>query len=66
MVQPIGHPVSVDKKMQELNWHIVCINSETKWFRDDVHEVDGFMMLHSGSNIPQSGDVIQLGEGVAI
>ena len=44
---------------------IVCI-SKTKWFCDDVYEVDGFTMLHSGRDVPQSGDVIQCGEGVAI
>ena len=43
---------------------MVCI-IETKWF-GDVCEVDGFTVLHSGHNVPQSGDVIQHGEGVAI
>ena len=43
----------------------MCI-SETKWFGDDVYEVDGFTVLHSGHDVPQSGDVIQRGEGVAI
>ena len=52
-LRPKCRPVSVDKKVkflvQELRcFHmgIVCI-SETKWFGDDVYEVDGFMVLHS-------------------
>ena len=71
-VWPKCRPVSVDKKIkflvQELRcFHmgIVCI-SETKWFGDDVYEVDGFMVLHSGRDVAQSGDVIQRSEGVAI
>ena len=62
----------VDKRInflvQELKRYrtsIVCI-SETKWFGDDVYEVDGFTVLHSGRSVPQSGDAIQRGEGVAI
>ena len=71
-VRPKGHPVHVDRKIkfpvQELDrFHmsIVCI-SETKLFGDDVYEVDGFTVLHSGRSIPQSGDAVQRGEGVAI
>ena len=72
-VRPKGHPVSVDKKInflvQELkHFHmgVVCI-SETKWFGIDVYEVGGFMVLHSVVySIPQAGDTIQRGEGVAI
>ena len=44
---------------------VVCI-SETKWFGYDVYEVGGSLMLHSGHSVPQSGDLIQRGEGVAI
>ena len=44
---------------------IVCI-SETKWFGDDIYEVDGYTVIHSGRSVPQSGDTIQRGEGVAI
>ena len=43
----------------------VCI-SETKWFGSDVYEVDGFTVLHSGRELPQPGDVLQRGEGVAV
>ena len=39
---------------------------ETKWFGNDVYKVDGFTVLHSGRNVPQSGDAIQCGERVAI
>jgi len=41
---------------------MVCI-SETKWFGDDVYEVDGFTVLHSGHFVPHA---IQHGKGVAI
>ena len=44
---------------------IVCI-SETKWFRDDIYEVDGYTVIHSGHSVPQSGDAVQHGEGVTI
>ena len=71
-VRPMGRPVHVDGKIkflvQELDrFHMsmVCI-SETKWFGDDVYEVDGFTVLHSGRSVPQSGDAVQRGEGVAI
>jgi len=43
----------------------MCI-SETKWFGSDVYEVDGFTVLHSSHELPQPGDVLQCGEGVAI
>ena len=43
----------------------MCI-SETKWFGDDIYKVDGFAVLHSGHDVPQSGDAIQHGERVAI
>jgi len=71
-VRPKGRPVSVDKKInflvQELKrfrMGVVCI-SETKWFGNDVYEVGGSLVLHSGRSVPQSGDPIQRGEGVAI
>ena len=46
--------------VQELDcflMRIVCI-SETKWFGDDVYEVDGFTVLHSGHSVPQSSDAV--------
>jgi len=47
----------------------VCI-SKTKWFGSDVYEVDGFTVLHSGCDLPQTGMyyryVLQRGEGVAV
>ena len=71
-VRPKGRAVSVDKKIkflvQELKRFcigIVCI-SETKWFGDDVYEVDGFTVLHSGRSVPLSSDTFQHSEGVAI
>ena len=44
---------------------VVCV-SETKWFGSDAYEVGGSLVLHSGRDVPQSGDAIQRGEGVAI
>ena len=71
-VRPKGHPVSFDKKInflaQELKHFcmgVVCV-SEMKWFGSDVYEVGGSLVLHSGHNVPQSGDAVQRGEGVAI
>ena len=28
------------------------------WFDDDVYEVNGFTVLHSGCSVPQSGDAV--------
>ena len=71
-VCPKGCALFVDKKIkflvQELkcfHMSIVCI-SETKWFGDDVYEVDRFTVLHLGRSVPLSGDTFQCGEGVAI
>ena len=44
---------------------ITCV-SETKWFCNDVYEVDGFTVLCSGRDLPRSGKTLQRGEGVAI
>ena len=71
-VRPKGHPVRIDKKInflvQELrrfHMSIACI-SETKWFGDDIYEVDGYTAIYLGHSVPQSGDAVQHGEGVAI
>ena len=71
-VRPKGRPVSIDRKINYLvrelkrfRMDVVCV-SETKWFGEDIYEVDGFTVLHSGRGVPQSGDAIQHGEGVAI
>ena len=64
--------VAVDKKIHFLvrelmrfRMGITCV-SETKWFGKDVYEIDGYTVLHSGRDLPASGDVLQRGEGVAI
>ena len=44
---------------------IVCI-IENEWFGDNVCEMDGFIVLHSGHNVLHSGDAVQCVEGVAI
>ena len=69
--------VAVDKKIHFLvhelmrfRMGITCI-SETKWFGKDVYEIDGYEIdgytgLHSGRDLPGSGDALQRDEGVAI
>ena len=71
-VRPKGCPVSVDKKinflvreLKRFRMGVVCV-SKIKWFGEDIYEVDGFTVLHSGRSVPQSGEAIQRGEGVAI
>ena len=64
--------VAVDKKVRFLvrelmhfRMGITCI-SETKWFGKDVYEINGYIVLHSGHDLPGSGDALQCDEGVAI
>ena len=71
-VRPKGRPVQIDKKinflvkeLRHFHMSIVCI-SETKWFGYDVHVVDGYTVIHLGRSVPQSGNTVQRGEGVAI
>jgi len=48
------------KRSQELKCFrmgVVCV-SETKWFGSDVYEVGGSLVLHSGRDVPRSGDAI--------
>ena len=68
-VWPKGHPVATDKinfwykNLNAFIWlGIVCI-CEIKWFGNDVHEVNGYMVLHSSCDIPQSGDNIHIQHG---
>ena len=42
-----------------------CI-SKTKWFGQDVYEVDGFVLVHFGRPIPADGEPVQRNEGVGI
>ena len=64
--------VVVDKKIHFLVHEFMCFRMgitciiEIKWFGKDVYEIDGYTVLHSGSNLHGSGDVLQHGEGVAI
>ena len=71
-VHPKVRPVQIDKKinflvkeLRHFHMSIVCIN-ETKWFGYDIHEADGYTMIHLGRSVSQSGDTVQRGEGVAI
>ena len=67
-----GRGVTVDRKVslmvQELKkygMNVVGI-SETKWFGNAVYDVDGYLMLHSGRRVPDSGDRVERNEGVGI
>ena len=64
--------VAVDKKIHFLvrelmrfRMGITCIN-KMKWFGKDVYEINGYTVLHSGRDLPGSGNALQRGEGVAI
>ena len=49
------------------NYYVLLIGiSETKWFGDDVFEMNGYTVIYLGHSVPQSGDTVQCGEGVAI
>ena len=37
-----------------------------KWFGQDVYEVDGFVLVHSGRPIPADGELVQKTTGVGI
>ena len=51
----VRREVRVDWKIHFLVKELCCFNmsitgvSETKWFGQEVYEVDGFVMVHSGS-----------------
>ena len=40
--------------------------SETKWFRQEIYHVQGFMILHSGRPTPRDGELIRRRTGVGI
>ena len=39
---------------------------ETKWFEDEVYEVDKSVVLTAGRNTPAQGEIVQRGEGVTL
>ena len=64
--------VHVDRKVnllvEELRRFEISITgiSETKWFGQDVYEVDGFVLVHSGRPIPADEEPVQRNAGVGI
>ena len=40
--------------------------SETKWFGQDIYDVDGFLTLHSGCPVPGAGEKVERNEGDGI
>ena len=70
--RPGARGVAVDRKadlmIQELRKYHISITgiSETKWFGEDVYNIDGYTMLHSGRPRPEQGERIERNEGVAI
>ena len=40
--------------------------SETKWFGQDMYDVGGFLILHSGRPVPGAGERVERNEGVGI
>ena len=57
--------VQVDHKVNLLVEELHCFEisitgiSETKWFGQDVYEVDGFVLIHSGRPIRADGEPVQ-------
>ena len=64
--------VQIDQKVnllvEELCHFKISITgiSEMKWFGQDVNEVDGFVLVHSGRSIPADGEPVQRNAGVGI
>ena len=64
-----GRGVAADRKasfmvqeLRKLGMSIVGI-SETKWFGQDIYDVDGFLILHSGRPVPEAGEKVERNEG---
>ena len=64
--------VHIDRKVnllvEELHRFEISITgiSEMKWFGQDVYEVDGFVLVHSGRPIPADCEPVQRNTGVGI
>ena len=64
--------VQVDRKVnllvEELRRFEISITgiSKMKWFGQDVYEVDGFVLVHTGRPIPADGEPVQRNGGVGI
>ena len=58
----------VNLLVEELNCFEISIVgiSETKWFGQDVYEVNGFVLVHSGKPYPADGEPVWRNAGVGI
>ena len=63
---------SVERKVVLLIWELkrysiyAAAIPETKWFNNDVCEVEDHVVLHSGRELPQDGEQFKRSEGVGI
>ena len=63
---------SVERRSTLLVWELKRYNifaatiSETKWFGNNMYEVEDHLILHSGRTTPGTGEQVQRGEGVGI
>ena len=72
LARPGSRGMTVDRKatlmVQELKKYRMNLTgiSETKWFGQNVYNIDNYKILHSGRPIPDSGEMIERNEGVGI
>ena len=70
--RPGARGVAVDRKaglmVQELKKYQISITgiSEIKWFGQEVYNIGGYTVLHSGRPLPERGERAERNEGVAI
>ena len=72
LARPGSRGVPVDRKatmmvheLRKYKLKLVAI-SETKWFGQDVYNIEGYTILHSGCSVPRSGEAVDRNEGVGI
>ena len=53
------------QEFRKFGMNVVGI-TETKWFAQDVYDVDSFLILHSGCPVPGTGEKVERNEGVGI
>ena len=46
------------EEFKEYSMNVVGI-SETKWFGQDMYDVNGFLILHSGCFVPGNGEKVE-------
>ena len=63
---------SVERKVVLMIWELkryatfAAAISETKWFGNDIYEIENYTILHSGRQLPKEGEPLARGEGVGI